>query len=67
MINGVFRVTWGHALNPTWAVNRLWCALLSVDPPAGPGSAACALVLAAIILLLALVLERKLRPVEVIS
>jgi ABC-2 type transport system permease protein len=66
MINVVFRVTWGHALNPAWAVNCLWCALLGVDPPAGPGVAACASVLAAITLLLALVLERKLRPVEVI-
>jgi len=67
MINGVFRVTWGHALNPAWAANRLWYAMLSVDPPAGPGVTACASALAAIILLLALVLERKLRPVEVIT
>ena len=67
MINGVFRVTWGHALNPAWAAYRVWCALLSVDPPNGPGTLECALVLVAIILLLALVLERKLRPVEVIS
>jgi len=67
MINGVFRVTWGYALNPAWAVNCIWCTLLSVDPPDGPGAAACALVLASIILLLALVLERKLRPVEVIT
>ena len=67
MINGVFRVTWGHALNPAWAVNRLWCSLLGVDPPAGPGAAACGAMLAGIILLLTLVLERKLRPVEVIS
>ncbi len=67
MINGVFRVTWGHALNPAWATYRLWCAMLGVEPPEGPGVVACASVLAAIILLLALVLERKLRPVEVIS
>jgi hypothetical protein len=67
MINEVFRVTWGHALNPAWAINRLWCAMLGVDPPTGPGVAPCASVLAAIVLLLAFVLERKLRPVEVIS
>ena len=67
MINGVFRVTWGHALNPAWAANRLWCEMLSVEPPTGPGVTACASVLAAIILLLVLVLERKLRPVEVIT
>ncbi len=67
MINGVFRVTWGNVLNPAWAVNRIWCALFSVDPPEGPGLAACVSVLAAMILLLSLVLARKLRPVEVIT
>jgi len=41
--------------------------MLSVDPPEGPGVAACASMLAAITLLLVLVLERKLRAVEVIS
>src|SRR5512138_2054741 len=30
MINGVFRVTWGYVLDPAWAVNRVWCALLGV-------------------------------------
>jgi hypothetical protein len=67
MINAVFRVTWGHVLSPAWAVLRLWCAMLGVDPPEGPGVEACALTLAAFVLLLALVLERKLRAVEVIS
>jgi hypothetical protein len=54
-------------LNPTWATRRLWYAMLDVDPPAGPGIWACILALAAIMFLLLLVLERKLRPVEVIS
>jgi ABC-2 type transport system permease protein len=67
MINGVFRGTWGYALNPTWMMRRLWYELLNVSPPAGPGVLACVSSLAAIMLLLALVLERKLRPVEVIS
>jgi ABC-2 type transport system permease protein len=67
MINGVFRVTWGYALNPSWATRRIWAALLHTDPAAGPGVAACVSILGALILLLVLVLERKLRPVEVIS
>ena len=67
MINAVFRSTWGSMLNPTWITRRLWYAMLNVDPPAGPGVWACILALAAIMLLLLLVLERKLRPVEVIS
>ena len=39
MIDEVFRVTWGHVLDPAWAVNRVWCTLLGVDPPNGPGPA----------------------------
>jgi len=66
MINGVFRVTWGYVLDPAWAVNRVWCALLGVAPPEGPGAASSVLVLAVMILLLVLVIERKLRPVEVV-
>jgi ABC-2 type transport system permease protein len=67
MVNGVLRVTWGHILDPAWAVNRVWCSLLGVVPPDGPGTGASVLALAAMILLLVLVIERKLRPVEVVS
>lgn len=67
MIDNVFRVTWGHLLDPAWSVNQVWCALLGVDPPDGPGAWASALALAVMILLLALVIERRLRPVEVVS
>ncbi len=67
MINGVFRATWGYAINPTWATRRIWYALLNLDPPAGPGVWACTSTMLAILLLLILVLERKLRPVEVVS
>jgi ABC-2 type transport system permease protein len=66
MIDNVFRVTWGHILDPAWAVNRVWCTLLSVDPPEGPGAGASMLSLTAFVLLLVLVIERKLRPVEVV-
>jgi len=67
MINGVFRSTWGHAINPAWATRRLWYGLFNLDAPAGPGVLACTLMIAAVLLLLVLVLERKLRPVEVVS
>jgi hypothetical protein len=66
MIDSVFRVTWGHALDPAWAVNRVWCTLLGVNPPDGPGVGASLLALAGFVLLLVLVIERKLRPVEVV-
>jgi hypothetical protein len=63
----VLRVNWGHIIDPAWAVNQIWCALLGVEPPAGPGAVASALALTVMALLLALVIERKLRPVEVVS
>jgi ABC-2 type transport system permease protein len=67
MIDQVFRVSWGHIIDPAWSVNQVWCALLGVEPPGGPGAGASALSLAALILLLALVIERKLRPVEIVT
>jgi ABC-2 type transport system permease protein len=67
MIDEVFRVDWGHIIDPAWAVNQVWCALLGIDAPAGPGAAPSALALAALIVALALAIERKLRPVEIVS
>ena len=32
MIDNVFRVNWGHVIDPAWAVNQVWCALLGVKP-----------------------------------
>jgi ABC-2 type transport system permease protein len=66
MIDNVFRVDWGHILDPAWTVNRVWCTLLGVDAPRGPGAGASILSLTAFVLLLVLVIERKLRPVEVV-
>jgi ABC-2 type transport system permease protein len=67
MINGVFRATWGFALNPTWATYRVWYAMLNASFEDGPGASVCLAVLIGMMALLVLVLERKLRPVEVIS
>ena len=66
MIDEVFRVTWGHVIDPAWSVNRVWAALLGVDPLEGPGAWASLFALAAYVLLLVLVIERKLRPIEVV-
>lgn len=67
MIDNVFRVRWGHIIDPIWSVNRIWCALLGVEPPSGPGAGASAVALAALVVLLVAVIERKLRPVEIVS
>ena len=67
MIDEVFRVNWGHVIDPAWSVNRVWCTLLGVDPPTdGPGAVASLVALATLVLLLVLVIERRLRPVEVV-
>src|SRR5688500_2663443 len=67
MIDEVLRVTWGHIIDPAWTVNRLWCALLGVEAPGGPGAGASAAALVVMVVLLVVVIERKLRPVEVVS
>ena len=67
MIDEVLRVTWGHVIDPAWAVNQVWYALLGLPPVEGPSPGAAAWALAVMILLLAVVIERKLRPVEVVS
>lgn len=66
VINLVFGSEWGYILNPAWATRRIWHALLGIEPPAGPGALLCFFILAGGIILLALILKRKLRPVEVI-
>lgn len=66
VINLVFNSQRGYILNPTWTTQRIWYALLGVEPPAGPGALLCFFILAGGITLLALILKRRLRPVEVI-
>lgn len=67
MINGVLRSTWGHLINPSWAMRRIWQTMLGVTPPSGPGVIACIAAMLIMLFLLILVLERKLRPVEVVK
>src|ERR671913_789015 len=66
MVDEVFRVNWGHVIDPAWAVNRVWCTLLGVEPPEGPGTGASLVAIAVLVGMLILVIERKLRPVEVV-
>jgi hypothetical protein len=44
----------------------VWCTLLGVEPPRGPGAGASLVSLTVFVLLLVAVIERKLRPVEVV-
>jgi ABC-2 type transport system permease protein len=67
IVNNILRVDWGNALNPSIAMNQTWRTLLGAEPLPGPGTPECLLSIAAMTAILLLVLERKLRPVEVIS
>jgi ABC-2 type transport system permease protein len=67
MMNAVFRTSDMSIFNPAKALNRIWAAMLRTDPDADLSVTLCAVFLAALAALLILVLERKLRPVEVIS
>jgi len=67
MVNTVFRVEWGSVLSPTAAMYQIWCDMLEVETPMGLSTAECIGTLVVLGVLLVLVLERKLRPVEVIS
>jgi ABC-2 type transport system permease protein len=67
MIDNVFRVTWGHIIDPAWSVNQVWRALLGIEPIEGPGAWSSAIALATVVLLLIVVIERTLRPVEIVT
>jgi hypothetical protein len=48
-------------------MNRLWSVMLGVELKPGPGALECAVSLGVMAFLLCWILERKLRPVEVVS
>ncbi len=67
MVNAILRVEFGTLFNPSRAMYIIWSALLGVEAPTGPDAWECVSVLAGLVVLLGFILERKLRPVEVIS
>jgi len=67
MVNLVLSVGWGSLLNPARSMYIIWSAMLGVSPPPGPGLWDCVFMLAGMAVVLGLILERKLRAVEVIS
>ncbi len=69
MINAIFRDTAGSLINPLYLLGRLWASMMGIDDPAEsePGLFACASALVGLCGLMLMVLERKLRPVEVVK
>jgi ABC-2 type transport system permease protein len=67
LIKAVTGAEWALALNPGEAMNRIWSVMLGVELTSGPGVLECAVSLSVMTLVLCWILERKLRPVEVVS
>lgn len=67
VVNGIFRVEWGDLINPLRAAYGVWCALLGAPMPQGLTLPMSLGALAMMGALLALIVERRLRPVEVVS
>ncbi len=67
LVNAVLRVQWASAFNPGRAMSRIWHGLLGAKPEPGPGIFECWLAIGAMTFVLLIILERKLRPVEVVS
>jgi ABC-2 type transport system permease protein len=67
LFNAVLRVEWATAFNPARAMNQIWRVLLGAEALPGPDATQCAMALGTMIVALLVVLERKLRPVEVVT
>jgi ABC-2 type transport system permease protein len=66
LVNAIFRVEWGDLINPLRASYGLWCVLAGAELPRGLSLPTALLALALMGSLLALALEKRLRPVEVV-
>ncbi len=67
LVNAVFRVEWGDLINPLRAAYGVWCALMGAEMPAGLSLGTSLVSLTLMAVALALALERRLRPVEVVA
>jgi ABC-2 type transport system permease protein len=67
MANSILRTDWAEVFNPTKAMNQIWRAMLGAESLPGLETPQCVAALVVLAVLLLLVLERKLRPVEVVS
>lgn len=67
LFNEVMRVEWASAFNPGRAVNQVWRSMLGAEPFPGPSATQCLIAIAIMMGLLLLVLERRLRPVQVVK
>jgi ABC-2 type transport system permease protein len=66
LVNAVLRVEWGKMINPAFAMEQLWTAMLGADALEGPDATSCAVGLVLLSGLLLVILWRRLNPVEVV-
>ena len=67
LTNAVLRVEWASAFNPARAMNQIWRSMLGAEAIPGPEAPQCLIAVGLMVALLLVVLERKLRPVQVVS
>ncbi len=67
MVNAILRVDWGMLINPALTMNQVWRAMMGTDPLDGPEALDCLSMIGAMAVALIWILNRKLRPVEVVS
>lgn len=67
LANEVLRVEWASGLNPARSVNQIWRYMLGVEAFPGPDAWQCAICVGLMGAVLVIVLQRKLRAVEVVS
>jgi ABC-2 type transport system permease protein len=67
LVNSVLRVDWGSLLNPQKDMQQVWLLLLGGEIPKEVATSACAMALALFVAFLLWILEKKIRPVEVVS
>jgi ABC-2 type transport system permease protein len=67
LIRAILRVDWGQIISPLTAMSQVWRYMLGLDLLEGVEVTDCTFVIAAMTALLAVIVERRLRPVEVIK
>jgi ABC-2 type transport system permease protein len=67
LLNAVLRVEWGSVLDPGRTIGQIWCSIAGMEGRFGLGTFESSVALMVTAALLCWILERKLRPVEVVS
>ena len=67
LLNAVLRVEWGSVLDPGRTIGQIWCSIVGMEGKYGIGVFESSVALIVTAALLCWILERKLRPVEVVS